>query len=238
MLRICNCYSLGVAAHGYCAHWQSGILYTNYVPLATGSAYTTPVSPALGYAQQTLVPAAAVAPDINLLANSMSNVRIAAPYAAPKYCQSYTAAQYSSYPPGDYYAQQQQTAAPLTHIRDTSGLSVNVSKGAFYTESRGIHISNLDFKITQSELQRMLAKVARPAQVDLHFDGARGKANKGSAVVQFQTSEDARRVVNHFNGYKVKGKELRVRLDKNTTSVGAITHPTIINGSTGYPSTA
>jgi RNA recognition motif. (a.k.a. RRM, RBD, or RNP domain) len=227
-IRSCNCYSFGtVSVQGACCYYRYGNLIPPKAPAASVS-----------YGQSPAVSASPASVGVHALTNGFSNLQIApSTYTQPTYAQNQAYVQnagYSTaYPQAAWYPQQQQATSAPIYVRDPHGLSVNVSQGAIRTEQRNLHISNLDYKMGKAELDKILSKEAKPVQIDLPMDSSTRK-NKGTALAYFAKPEDAKRVLDRYNGYPVKGKKLRIKFDKNTTSVETATAPTIINGSTGY----
>jgi RNA recognition motif-containing protein len=124
------------------------------------------------------------------------------------------------------------TQAPL-YSSMGSGVPVNIRHGAMLTESRGIFISSLSFSVGPSELEALLKVAGRPIRSELLRDASTGRF-KGSATAQFATKEEAQQAANRLNNSEHMGMVLKVRLDKETTSIGQVQGPVIANGSTGY----
>ena len=124
------------------------------------------------------------------------------------------------------------THAPL-YSSMGSGIPVNIRHGAMLTESRGIFIGSLSFSVGPSELEALLRVAGRPIRSELLRDASTGRF-KGSATAQFATKEEAQQAVNRLNNSEHMGMVLKVRLDKETTSISQVQGPVIANGSTGY----
>lgn len=114
-----------------------------------------------------------------------------------------------------------------------SGVPVNVRHGAMLTESRGIFISGLSYAVGPSELDALLKIAGRPIRSELLRDPSTGKS-KGIATAQFATKEEAQYAVSKLNNTEHMGMTVRVRLDKESTSVGQLQGPVIVDGSNGY----
>ena len=163
--------------------------------------------------------------------------------AAPVYAYSTYAQQPSMYMTAPGYP---VAAAPVQYMvpqmpmysSNTSGMPVNVSKGAVLTEARGIFISGLDYKVKTKDLEYVIRKRAgRPVEIKLQKD-KNGRC-KGSATAKFATTQEADHAVAQLNGRHFEavchdGKPLSVRYDTEKTVVGQIQSPAIVNGSTTY----
>ncbi|OCL04338.1 hypothetical protein AOQ84DRAFT_442161 [Glonium stellatum] len=124
------------------------------------------------------------------------------------------------------------TQAPV-YSSTSSGIPVNVRHGAMLTEYRGIFISGLSFSVGPSELEILLKSSGRPIRSELLRDASTGRF-RGSATAQYATKEEAQLAVNRLNNTEHMGMIIKVRLDKETTSIGQVQGPVIANGSTGY----
>lgn len=124
----------------------------------------------------------------------------------------------------------QAAAAPMpTYSRNATGLRVNVGHGAVITEHRGIFIQGLDYKATSNEIKSLLYEVGlNPVEAKVHKDHS-GKS-KGVGTAKFGRKEDAERGVQMLNGKKHWGKTLKVRLDTESTVVGELKEPFIVDG--------
>jgi hypothetical protein len=138
-----------------------------------------------------------------------------------------------NYQPG-YYASpvnaattHQQYSNEPTYDQNSYGLPVNVSNGPVPSESREVHISNIQYKVHKRDMAAQISKFATPTALEYHVDHA-GKF-KGTAVATFDTGEDAARVVARLDKKLIKGKKVKVRLGKQLTPVTPA--PLVLNGS-------
>ncbi|KAF2205867.1 hypothetical protein GQ43DRAFT_158266 [Delitschia confertaspora ATCC 74209] len=158
--------------------------------------------------------------------NLLPQVAAPAPYAYA----------YPAYPMAQAYACAPQYAYAATmpqpvYTATPGGLPVNVGSGAMVTESRGIFISNLSYSATTSELTTLLHSVGiRPLEVHIQKDSRTGKS-KGTATAKFGTKEEANYAVSRLNHHSHMNKPLKVRLDTESTIVGQVQGPVIVNGS-------
>ncbi|KAF2192609.1 hypothetical protein K469DRAFT_746003 [Zopfia rhizophila CBS 207.26] len=148
------------------------------------------------------------------------------PYGASPQAPTYACAPHYPY----YAAPMQLAAAAPVYSASTSGMPVNVRHGAILTEARGIFISNLNYAVGLNELNTLLNSVGRPIESKLHQD-SRTSASKGIATAKFATKEEAQSAVAHLNGCLHMGMTLKVRLDTETTVVGQVQGPLVVNGS-------
>ena len=131
--------------------------------------------------------------------------------------------------------QTQQSPLQQVYARNAYGLPVNVSAGTVQTEQRSIHIANLHSSVGEEELRCLIDRKVRvtPETVYLHMGHSTDKS-KRSGVASFSSADDARNAINVLHHYSLKGQRLRVRADKNATSVGTTRTPTIVDSSAGY----
>ena len=98
------------------------------------------------------------------------------------------------------------------------------------TEARGIFINNLSYSCDPNELNRLLSTVGRPVEAKLHRDSRTGQF-KGSATAKFSSKQEADYAVASLNGQQHLGMTINVQLDTDTTVVGQVQPPVIVNGS-------
>ncbi|CAN8104977.1 unnamed protein product [Discula destructiva] len=87
---------------------------------------------------------------------------------------------------------------------------------------RQLYISNLPFTVGWQDLKDLFRQAARTGGViraDVHL-GPDGRP-KGSGIVVFETSDDARNAIQQFNGYDWNGRMLEVRVDRFANAIGA-----------------
>jgi hypothetical protein len=138
-----------------------------------------------------------------------------------------------TYQPGYYpaladpaFSQQQYVSGPA-YDQNSYGLPVNVSNGPVPSESREVHISNIQYQVRKRDIATHISKIAIPTSLDYHVDYS-GKF-KGTAVANFSSGEDAARVVAQLDKKLIKGKKVKVRLGKQLTPVTP--PPLVLNGS-------
>lgn len=120
--------------------------------------------------------------------------------------------------------------APV-YSASNSGMPVNIRDGAMLTEARGIFIQNLSYKVNSDELKDLLYTVGRPVDCKVHRD--RSGVSKGVATAKFASTHEAQLAVTHLNRKTHRGMTLKVRLDQDTTVVGQVGPPLVVNGSVG-----
>ncbi|KAL2811125.1 hypothetical protein BJX63DRAFT_422608 [Aspergillus granulosus] len=80
---------------------------------------------------------------------------------------------------------------------------------------RQLYVSNLPFNVGWQDLKDLFRQAAQQGAViraDVHTD-ASGRP-KGSGIVAFESSDDARNAIQQFNGYDWQGRTLEVREDR------------------------
>lgn len=120
--------------------------------------------------------------------------------------------------------------APV-YSTSNSGMPVNIRDGAILTESRGIFIQNLSYKVESDELKTLLYTVGRPVDCKVHRD--RSGVSKGVATAKCASTHEAQLAVTHLNRKPHRDMILKVRLDQDTTVVGQVGSPLVLNGSVG-----
>ncbi|KAF9698744.1 hypothetical protein EKO04_003248 [Ascochyta lentis] len=166
-------------------------------------------------------------------------------YAAPptQYMPVQPGYAYAAYPTTTTYAIQPlyatQAPPPVPSVMhqlpvysaSNSGMPVNIRDGAILTEARGIFIQNLSYKVGSTELKNLLYSVGRPIDCKVHRD--RAGVSKGVATAKFASTHEAQLAVTHLNRKPHRGMTLKVRLDQDTTVVGQVGPPLVVNGSVG-----
>lgn len=163
-------------------------------------------------------------------------------YAAPptQYMPVQPGYAYAAYPSTTSYAIQsmyttpsppmlQLVSQPPVYSASNNGMPVNIRDGAMLTEARGIFIQNLNYKVGSDELKSLLYTVGRPVDCKVHRD--RSGVSKGVATAKFASPHEAQLAVAHLNRKLHKGMTLKVRLDQDTTVVGQVGPPLVVNGS-------
>lgn len=110
---------------------------------------------------------------------------------------------------------------------------VNVSHGAVLTEARGVFITKLSFTVSSSELASLMRYAGQVVDCKIFRDPKTGKS-KGTGTVLFSTTTEARRAVCIFDNTEYKGLNVKVRLDREQTTVPRASHPIIADGSTPF----
>lgn len=165
-------------------------------------------------------------------------------YAAPpaQYIPSQPSYAFAAYPSTTSYAMQPVYAAQAPSLppvmsqlpvysASSNGMPVNIRDGAMLTEARGIFIQNLSYKVGSDELNNLLCTVGRPVECKVHRD--RAGVSKGVATAKFASTQEAHLAVAHLNRKPHRGMTLKVRLDQDTTIVGQVGPPLVVNGSVG-----
>ncbi|KAF1933983.1 uncharacterized protein M421DRAFT_388398 [Didymella exigua CBS 183.55] len=142
----------------------------------------------------------------------------------------------TSYAIEPVYATQVPQILPMmaqspVYSASNSGMPVNIRDGAMLTEARGIFIQNLSYKVGSDELRNLLYTVGRPVYCKVHRD--RSGVSKGVATAKFASTHEAQLAVTHLNRKPHRGMALKVRLDQDTTVVGQVGPPLVVNGSVG-----
>lgn len=166
------------------------------------------------------------------------------PYAAlqTQYMPVQPGYAYAAYPSTTSYAIQPvyatqappmspMVAQPPLYSASNTGVPVNIRDGAMLTEARGIFIQNLSYKVGSDELKHLLYTVGRPVECKVHRD--RSGVSKGVATAKFASTHEAQLAVTHLNRRPHRGMTLKVRLDQDTTIVGQVGPPLVVNGSIG-----
>jgi RNA recognition motif-containing protein len=72
-----------------------------------------------------------------------------------------------------------------------------------------LYVGNLPFATTAQELQDMFSQHGNVSAVDLIYDKFTGRS-RGFAFVSMASPEDAKKALDHFNGFDVGGRCLTV----------------------------
>ena len=113
----------------------------------------------------------------------------ATPYPYANYYQNPS---YAPAPTYSYPVYQTQPAAPQVpaYSQNTSGLPVNISRGAAITEARGIYIQGLSYSSRDSDLVSLISSVGlRPIEAKVQKD-SKGQS-KGTATAKFSSKAEA-----------------------------------------------
>jgi hypothetical protein len=120
---------------------------------------------------------------------------------------------------------------PPVYTASNSGMPVNIRDGAMLTEACGIFIQNLSYKVELDELKNLLCTVGQPIDCKVHKH--RSGVSKGIATGKFASTHEAQLAVAHLNFKLHIGRTLKVHLDHDTTVIGQVGPPLIVNGSSG-----
>jgi RNA recognition motif-containing protein len=72
-----------------------------------------------------------------------------------------------------------------------------------------VFVGNLNFNTTREEVESLFTQVGKPRDVFMPNDRETGRP-RGFAFVEFETSEEADKAIEQFNGYELGGRALRV----------------------------
>lgn len=75
--------------------------------------------------------------------------------------------------------------------------------------SKKLYVSNLDYKITQQDLERIFAPYGAVASVQLIVDRASGRS-KGFGFVEMGSASEAQAAIAGLNGSSIEGRSLNV----------------------------
>ncbi|KAF2723419.1 RNA-binding domain-containing protein [Polychaeton citri CBS 116435] len=159
--------------------------------------------------------------DPSALTTLMGNMQISAQspgYPAPMLNnrqQPYAVQQYRAVAVNS--AQQQYRDTPV-YTQSSTGTPVNVSQGTIKTESRGIFVAGLNYKATDSDIRDVFGRCGKLMKCEILRD-ANTRRSKGSAVILYATTEEAKKAIELLNGRHFMGMKLTVRLDKEATAI-------------------
>ncbi|MCS6961821.1 MAG: 30S ribosomal protein S18 [Deltaproteobacteria bacterium] len=77
-----------------------------------------------------------------------------------------------------------------------------------------LFISNIDATVTVDNLKGVISQIAEPSSVVIAID-QKTKIPKGFGFVEFENTEDMKRVLEELNGYVLNGKALKVSVDRS-----------------------
>jgi hypothetical protein len=95
----------------------------------------------------------------------------------------------------------------------------------------GIIITNIHFKMTKEDLDKLLETKRVGHYQTMKFKIDKSGHAVGSAIVNFYSSRDAKTAVAALDNVIWRGRPLKVRVDKNR-SPSSVTNPPVANGST------
>lgn len=123
---------------------------------------------------------------------------------------------------------------PPEYIHSQTGTPVNVRGGYALTVSRGLFVSGINYKAREDDVKRKFSSAGTIMKCVLLTDNSSGKS-KGVATVLFSSEAEAQKAVDKYDGAIWMDKKIRVRIDKETTTIAAPPRsdasPLIVNGS-------
>lgn len=140
-------------------------------------------------------------------------------YAAQQMAQAQQAQlqqTYQAYQARHLAAQQQRTASQQYGTTAT-GLPVNTSHGVAIIEPRKVFVNSLSFRAKESDVSDLFKKAGRVLDVNIQRDSSR--KSRGNATVAYGSVHEAQRAIQMFNCHSFMGRDLGVRLDRDTTTV-------------------
>jgi len=73
-----------------------------------------------------------------------------------------------------------------------------------------LYVGNIDFQLSEHDVQEIFAKVGRVHKVKLVRDPF-DRRSKGYGFVEMTTDHDAEKALEALNGYDINGRKLRVQ---------------------------
>jgi len=77
--------------------------------------------------------------------------------------------------------------------------------------SKKLYVGNISYSATSDEIKNLIADIAEVASVHIFED-------KGFGFVEFNTNEDAEKVLNELNGKDFKGRPLKIDFARPKTN--------------------
>lgn len=131
-------------------------------------------------------------------------------------------------------AQGSSSRTAAEYISSQTGTPINVRGGVAVTVSRGVFVSGMNYKAREEDIKRKFSSVGNIVKCTLHTDASTGKS-KGVATLLFESASEAQKAINKYHHATWMDKEIKVRPDKETTTIVAPprldSSPLIVNGS-------
>lgn len=108
--------------------------------------------------------------------------------------------------------QNHQVKLAPVYVTNVTGPPVNTVHGVARTETRGVFVQGLNFKTKSKDIEKLFGKAGTIVNCDIHLDN-KGKA-KGSATIEYTTTDEALTAVKSLDGFRWQGRMLRVRTDR------------------------
>lgn len=121
----------------------------------------------------------------------------------------------------------------MTRIETNSGVSVNISGGAYRTEARSIFVSNLPYTVQKSELENLLRMYGPLVRCEVRPHKRTQGYTQGTAIVEFASRDQAYHAIEGLDGYTWNGRQIGARFDRDTVRSDPIneSEPIVVNGS-------
>jgi len=103
-------------------------------------------------------------------------------------------------------------------VRNTTGILNRIGRTTLETNTK-IFVDNLDYNVTNSELQELMEAVGDVKMANISYD--KSGRSQGRATVTFTKRLDAQNAIKKYNGVELDGKKLEVSFAKGARS-GAI----------------